>query len=75
MPASQEQAKEFTHILGTKVLPPKQRKTKKQNIFVQQQRQMAISALLFSWCYFLILQSALKVVASHYRNAKITIST
>lgn len=41
MSASQEQAKEFTHILGTKVLPPKQYKTRKQNTAVQQQKQDA----------------------------------
>lgn len=27
VPARQEQAKEFTHVLGTKVLPPTQQKT------------------------------------------------
>lgn len=38
MSARQEQAKEFTHILGTKVLPPKRYKTRKQNRAVQRRQ-------------------------------------
>jgi len=53
MPARQEQAEEFTHILGTKVLPPKQYKTRKQNRAVQQ-RQLScrfLASCLHSWTY------------------------
>lgn len=66
---SQEQANKFTHVLGTKVLPSKRYKTRKQKASVQQQRQMAISVLLFSWRHFLILQSVLKVGAFNYGNS------
>lgn len=50
MSACQEQAKEFAHVLGTKVLPPKRYKTRKQNRALQRQPSYwFLASCLHSW--------------------------